>query len=749
MKKIFLSAVLFFSSLFAQSQRAITGKVIDKNTREPLEVAFVQLQNNNLSALTDKAGEFSFDIKSAGNKDSAAIIVSYIGYQTQTVRADKEFVLIELEKGNINLEEVIIASHADVTPFNTISRIDLNKQPVRSSQDILRTVPGLFIGQHQGGGKAEQIFLRGFDIDHGTDVTIAADGIPVNMVSHAHGQGYADLHFLIPELVDKVDFGKGSYYSQQGNFSTAGYVNFNTVNVLNKNTVKLEAGQFNTVRGLAMIDLLSKRQKDMGTNAYIASELLYSDGPFESPQHFNRFNVFGKLNTRLNDNNKLTFIASAFNSKWNASGQIPERTVSSGLIGRFGAIDNTEGGYTGRINTSLKLNTDLNKNTQLENHLYYSKYHFNLFSNFTFFLNDPVNGDQIRQRESRDLFGYQTKLSFDKDKGKWNFKSVYGAGFRTDKTKGSELSRALNKTTLLSTIQLGDINEINAFVFSDESISIGKWLFNIGNRLDYFNFKYYDKVSQQQLPYRSKIIYSPKFNIQYTVNKNTQLYIKTGKGFHSNDTRVVTGNSVNKNILPASYGADLGVFLKPSPSLLINAALWYQYLAQELVYVGDEGIVEPSGKARRLGVDFSARYQINKRLFADMNVNFAKPRSIEDPKGENYIPLAPTLTSTGGLVWKSAKALNGSIRYRYMKERAANETNSVIAKGYTLTDVTINYTKPKYELGLAIENLFNVKWNESQFNTESRLRNEPVPAEEIHFTPGTPFFAKLKFSVFF
>jgi hypothetical protein len=749
MKKIFLLFILFFGVLSAYSQIIISGKVIDKTTREPLEVAFVELQKNDLSVLTDKQGSFVFDLKSQNENDSIAIKVSYIGYRTKTVKTEKEFVLIELEKGSVNLEEVVISSHSSITPFNAISRIDLNKQPVKSSQDILRIVPGLFIGQHQGGGKAEQIFLRGFDIDHGTDVAISTDGIPVNMVSHAHGQGYADLHFLIPELVDKVDFGKGSYYSQQGNFSTAGYVSLNTVSSLNKSTVKLEAGQFNTIRGLAMIDLLNKKQKEKGTNAYIASELLYADGPFESPQHFNRFNVFGKFNTRLNDKNKLTFIASAFNSKWNASGQIPERAVKSGLIDRFGAIDNTEGGYTGRINASVKLNTDLNNNTTLENHFYYSKYHFNLFSNFTFFLNDPVNGDQIRQREKRDLFGYQTKLTHDKDKGKWNFKSVYGAGFRADITTGSELSHTLNKSIVLSNIQLGDIKETNAFIFSDENISAGRWLFNIGNRLDYFNFNYYDKLLQQQLPVQSKLIYSPKFNIQYTINKYTQLYIKTGKGFHSNDTRVVTSSTTGKNILPASYGADLGVFLKPVPSLLLNAAVWYQYLEQELVYVGDEGIVEPSGKTRRIGIDFSARYQFSKQFFADMNLNLAKPRSIESPKGENYIPLAPTLTSTGGLVWKSAKAFNGSIRYRYMRDRAANENNSAIAKGYTVTDLAINYTKPKYEMGIAVENLFNVKWNESQFNTLSRLKNEPASVEEIHFTPGTPFFAKFKFSIFF
>jgi outer membrane cobalamin receptor len=209
---------------------------------------------------------------------------------------------------------------------------------VRSAQDILRTVPGLFTGQHQGGGKAEQIFLRGFDIDHGTDINVTVDGLPVNMVSHAHGQGYADLHFLIPELTAHVDYGKGPYYTQYGNLGTAGYVCMNTVNSLDKSTIKLEGGQYNTLRGLAMIDLLSARQKQKGTNAYVASEFLYSDGPFVSPQHFNRFNLFGKLNTEIGKNSKLTVIGSTLSSDWDASGQIPERAVKSGMTGKPGLL---------------------------------------------------------------------------------------------------------------------------------------------------------------------------------------------------------------------------------------------------------------------------------------------------------------------------------------------------------------------------------------------------------------------------
>lgn len=747
MKKIFLIAFTCFLASAAFSQNAIQGRVIDKNSQEPLELAYVRWSNTTQGVVTNKQGYFSLN-KTAAEND-AALIISFIGFATREFKTTGHSpIVVEMEKGAVSLQEVVITPQSAAASFHTISKIDLNLQPVRSAQDILRTVPGLFIGQHQGGGKAEQIFLRGFDIDHGTDINVTVDGLPVNMVSHAHGQGYADLHFLIPELTGNVDYGKGPYYTQYGNLGTAGYVSMNTVNSLDKSTIKLEGGQFNTKRGLAMIDLLSNRQKQKGTNAYVASEFLYSDGPFESPQHFKRFNLFGKFNTHLGNSNKLTLIASTLNSDWDASGQIPERAVKSGQIDRFGYIDNTEGGYTNRTNASALLTSYLSPNTTWENQAYYSNYNFNLHSNFTFFLNDPVNGDQIRQREGRNIIGYHSKLSHETSLGSWNLQSLYGTGFRLDQTRNTELSHTINRNEVLEYTQLGDIRETNAFAYADQSIEKNKWRFNVGARLDYFNFHYYDKLSTDQLPDQQKVIVSPKLNIQYTLNTKTQLYLKTGKGFHSNDARVVVFNR-GYDILPAAYGADLGVLLKPSRNLLVNVAAWYLYLQQEFVYVGDEGVVEPSGKTRRIGIDVSARYQFNNWLFADANVNVAKPRSVEEAKGENYIPLAPTFTSTGGLNWQLKHGLNGSLRYRYMHDRAANEDKSVIAKGYTVTDLSVNYTQKKYEIGLAIENLFNVKWNETQFDTESRLKNEPDPVSEIHFTPGTPFFARIKLAVFF
>jgi outer membrane cobalamin receptor len=218
--------------------------------------------------------------------------------------------------------------------------------------------------------------------------------------------------------------------------------------------------------------------------------------------------------------------------------------------------------------------------------------------------------------------------------------------------------------------------------------------------------------------------------------------------FHSNDARVVVEQN-GVDILPKAYGLDLGADLKIADNILLHAALWRLDLDQEFVYVGDEGVVEPSGRTKREGVDLSIRYQLAPWLFFDGDVNWTLPRSKDYAEGENYIPLAPTFTSVGGLTIRGNKGINGSLRYRYMADRPANEYNDVVADGYFLTDVVLNYTQPRYEVGFSIQNLFNIEWNEAQFDTESRLQNETVPVSEIHFTPGTPFFIKLQATFFF
>lgn len=715
------------------SAQIVKGKIMDSD-ESILSEAYVLNLNSDSHSHTNELGEFSINKTQIGD----VLRVSKLGYKTAlvTVVNIDETLLIILEDDIIQLNEVVLSSGINTT--NNITKIDLMTNPVNSSQEILRKVPGLFIGQHAGGGKAEQIFLRGFDVDHGTDIALSVDGMPINMVSHAHGQGYSDLHFIIPETVSKIDFGKGPYKANQGNFATAGFVSFQTKDKLDKSTISLEVGQFNTTRLVGLFNLLENNKKQ---NAYIATEYILTDGPFDSPQNFNRFNIFGKYNVQLDNSSKITLQASRFSSRWDASGQIPNRLVDNGTISRFGSVDDTEGGYTSRTNFTASHQKAIDENTFVKSNVYYSKYDFTLFSNFTFFLNDPINGDQIKQKESRNLYGANTE--FNKkiflDNSIVSLQS--GVGFRADEVDGIELSHTANRTEILQNIQLGDIDESNLYGYFNSELKLNKFKIAPAIRVDYFKFNYQDALQPAFKTLSTSVVkFSPKVNLSYSQNNNVEYFIKSGFGFHSNDTRVALQQ--DKKVVPSVFGIDVGNVWKPINNLIVNTALWTLYSQQEFVYVGDEGVVEASGKSRRLGVDLGFRYQLSNYVYADFDGNYAFARTGADY--DEYVPLAPKFSSTGGFSLKDFKGFSGGIRYRYLGDRAANEDNSVIAKGYFVSDFNISYKIDNFSIGLIMENIFNTKWNETQFLTESRLQNESQPVEEIHFTPGTPFFAKIK-----
>ncbi len=731
MRFFYLILLLTFLSYSASAQN-FKGLVVGE-LQEPIFGANILHENSDYHTHTNDLGQFV--VRNAQIGDTIQII--HIGFEPKIYLIKKldEQVRIELTASFFDLGEVVVGQNTKNT--NIISRIDVETVPVRSAQEVLRKVPGLFIGQHAGGGKAEQIFLRGFDIDHGTDVQITVDGMPVNMVSHAHGQGYADLHFVIPETIDLIDYGKGPYYADKGNFNTAGYVQFKTKDQLEQSQIAFEVGQFNTQRAVGMFKVLDTEKH----NVYLATEYLISDGPFDAPQNFYRSNFMAKYSGELAGNTRLTFLASHFDSKWDASGQIPQRLVDRGVISRFGAVDDTEGGTTGRTNIAMSLTKPVNENTFVKTNAYYSLYDFELFSNFTFFLNDPVNGDQIKQRENRNIFGFESTWNHNKYLNDVSATFRFGVGMRADQINGNELSNTLNRKTTLSSVQIGDVDEKNMYAFADAEFDAGNWLFQPGLRLDYFKFNYQDQLATlYDNQSQTKATLSPKFNIVYNANDQVQLYLKSGIGFHSNDTRVVL-EGATENIIPAAYGVDLGTFFKPVPRLFTNVALWYLALQQEFVYVGDAGVVEPSGRTRRYGVDFTFRYQLKDWLFINGDVNYAHARSIEDPEGSNLIPLAPTVTSTAGISFNKNK-FNGGLQFRYLKDRPANEDNSIVAEGYYIFDLNANYTMKRITLGFSIENLLNQEWNETQFATESRLQFEQNPVEEIHFTPGSPLFIK-------
>lgn len=715
----------------------IKGTVKDNSNREPLAGANIYVREISSGTTSDLFGRFQLTLKPG----IYTLEISFVGFRTEIITREvvehqTAMLDVQLTAGALQLSDVVVNGSGVAAKTSRLSDIDIALRPVNSSQEVLRMVPGLFIAQHAGGGKAEQIFLRGFDIDHGTDISLTVDGMPVNMVSHAHGQGYSDLHFLIPETVRSIDLGKGPHETSKGNFATAGFVAFNTYSAIDQSSVKVEGGSYGLFRNVNLLKLMDHQQGDSRHHLYAATEFFRSDGYFESPQDFHRLNGMIKFFSRSGDRRIFHAAVSGFSSSWRASGQIPVRAVESGRITRFGAIDDGEGGTTSRYNVNASLTNRLD-NSFLEQRIFASRYDFDLLSNFTFFLNDPVHGDRILQRETRHLFGYDINYTREYELHRLNMETRLGGGLRHDIVDDVELTHVIDRANPVDYAALGDVRESNAFAFADHSLSF-PWRLTIkaGLRYDQFNFRYADQLREQDQQV-SKGILSPKLSLEYDATRLTKVFVKAAYGFHSNDSRaIVEGSSIR--ILPRALGVDAGIQWKPFPDLFVESAFWYLALEDELVYVGDEGIVEPSGATRRKGVELSLRYQASRTLYADADVTYTIARSAENSDGAgNYIPLAPSMTGMGGLVYRNG-GIDVSFRGRYLADRPANEDNSLIAEGYLLADASMGYTLNRLTFRISAENIFNTAWREAQFETTSKLRDELDEVTEIHFTPGTP-----------
>lgn len=782
MIQIIVSLFLLFGlcagdMILAQQTGILAGRVTDKATGDGLPGVNIIIQNTGRGASTGPGGDFELAALPAGEY---SVLVSHLGYEsieTQIVIRGGETTTLDaaLHAASLNLSEVLVEARR---PFSTASssavrQFDLRIRPNRSAHEMLQLAPGLVIAQHAGGGKAEQIFLRGFDADHGTDVAVFADGIPVNMVSHGHGQGYADLHFLIPEIVQAIDVYKGPYFARFGNLATAGAVAFETRDHIEHNSVQVQAGEFNT-RKLTTVFEIPIRSEHQG--AYFAGQFYDTDGPVLSEQNFQRFNLFGKFHTHLGEQSRIAFSAAAFSSAWNASGQIPQRAVARGLIDRFGAIDDLEGGTTSRQNLNLIFNSNSGAG-DFEVQTYASRYNFKLFSNFTFFLDDPANGDMIEQTDERNVIGLNSSYRVASMLGPVYSNTTVGGGFRADDVSVA-LWHSPDRQRRQSCVA-ADIFERNLFLWlQQEFVFSPKLRLQLGLRGDYFTFNVEDKLENADagtdLPhasgYAQDSILNPKANLAFSPSPELDLYANFGSGFHSNDARDViiaarmrqlartlerrglseseiAQELAGRNFvpeqqgiatLPRALGAELGVRTRFGQRLVLGLAGWWLRLDEELVFVGDEGTTEISGKTRRVGIDVEARLQLLPWLWADADINLSRGKAIDEPDDADEIPLAPRVTSTGGLSAIHPSGVEGSLRYRHIGDRPANEFDSVTARGYTVVDLNLNYHLGRVKLLAHLQNIFDTQWNEAQFDTESRLPAESEPVSEIHFTPGNP-----------
>lgn len=737
-------------------QGSIRGIVRDSSNQKTLAGATVAVDATRFTAVTDMSGGFFLKgIKPGKHK----ITITYLGYEQV-----KELIIIEngvttelgynLVPSTIKMQDVSVSAMKDLK-LTTIKVSEMKLQPVNSTQDLLRLVPGLFIAQHQGGGKAEQIFIRGFDCDHGTDINISVDNMPVNMVSHAHGQGFADAHFVIPESIQQLDYGKGPYEADKGNFYTGGYVSFKTKNALENDFIAVEGGMYNYWRTATGINLLNPKVGDKRhSTAYVMGEYVYNRGYFDASQDFKRVNVIGKYTNNLSENKRLSLTVTGFHSYWDASGQVPERAVDQGIIGMYGALDG-ESGSTSRYNLNLEYFQSLKNNSYIKSNVYATKYDFLLYSNFTFFASDSINGDQIRQGENRMVYGYNTEYTNNARFKSIGFKTQVGVGLRNDNIANNELSHTVAKTVLLDRIAYGDVRELNVSGYASEKISLPhNFTVNLGMRYDFFVQQYINKLpadKEQSTAETHRL--SPKAGIVYNISSNSKVYYSYGSGFHSNDTRTIHlyrqlgGLVFVDNIVPRAFAHDLGFEKAFGSRFVFGAALWRLDLQQEFGYSGDAAVVDTSGRTRRYGIDFSTRCELTNAASLFFNINYAHGRFIDQPENDNYITLAPSLTSTGGIKYIFSKSITASIQYRHLGDRPATSDNSLVAEGYTLFDGGVTYSKGKFEYNAKVQNILNTKWREAQFATETRLRSEVAtgtPAQtDICYTPGTPFLLKL------
>jgi len=613
-------------------------------------------------------------------------------------------------------------------------------QPQGRPAQVLRLIPGFVAIEHSGGaGKADQYFLRGFDADHGTDVAFFSDGMPINFRSHAHGQGYADLNFIIPETIEGLDVSKGAYLPEYGDFDTAGAVNFRTRDVVKEGIVQAAGGQFDTQRYILMFSPTKDRIRTL-----FAGEGYYTNGPFLSDNRYFRANLLGKVTTNLSSRDELSLTATFHKAQWNASGEIPLRTVTDGILDRFGAIDPSEGGKTLRSTARLNYHYDTQSGGELFANAYGQYYKYDLYTNFTFFQNDPVNGDGFQQSDRRVMYGGD--LGYQQRTEVWGLPAIGTIGFQT---RVDHIHARLGTQTMrapLGTAADSDIVEASYAPFLKAEVQATSWMRLTGGlRAETFTFDVRNRCQtcvEQPAGRKTSGIVVPKISLILGPCARTEFFANFGEGYHSNDARSAVAPGSSPLARATSY--EVGIRSKPfgpgGPELIATA--WQLEIQQELVFVGDEGTTETRGASRRQGVEFAARGQVWGPLSINASITYTKAEF----RNGDAIPLAPKVTAYGALLLQWPEGLRSQIQATYLGVRPLIEDRSAKAPSWVDVDLSERYVLPvklphgKLEAFLFIQNLLNTKWEQATFYFQSRLRNEAAGVNDIHFVPGNPRF---------
>lgn len=634
----------------------------------------------------------------------------------------------------------------------TITPEQINSQPAMRPGEALEAVPGLIVTQHSGEGKANQYFLRGFNLDHGTDIAIFVDGMPVNMRTHGHGQGYADINFLIPELIQSMRVRKGPYFAEEGDFASAGAVHIDYVDKLQRNLAQVTAGSFGYKRGLVI------GSHKVGDGVVLAAlEATGYDGPWVNPDRQQKFNgVFRYSQGTALDGFSLT--AMAFDNKWNSTDQVAERAIRQGLISRFGTLDATDGGLSSRYSLSSRWSTSTD-NTVTQVNSYLIRQDMRLFNNFTYFLDDPLNGDQFSQLDKRFLGGINASHKIKTSFASRPVETIFGIQTRYD-----DIRLGLFKTkqrVRFSTVRADEVQEASAGFYMQQVVRWTDWMRTIGGlRYD----RYAGSVASDLAVNSGSTndgIFSPKAGIVFGPFNQTEFFANIGEGFHSNDLRGVTIRIdpndrltplPNVPLLVKSHGGELGVRTKMIPGLDSSFAVFILDYDSELLFVGDAGTTEATRPSRRIGFEWTNQYQYNSWLRFDANFAYTHARFTDfDPAGD-HIPGAATMVASGGVTFGEILGWFGALKLRHFGTRPLIEDDSVRSGSTTLVNARLGY---RFENGIRLTldaiNLFNAKTNQIAYFYTSRLNNTvppepPAGVADRHIHPVEPLALRVSLS---
>ena len=632
-----------------------------------------------------------------------------------------------------------------------ITARQLDARPIMRSGEVLETVPGVIISQHSGEGKANQYYLRGFNLDHGTDFASTVAGMPVNLPTHAHGHGYSDLNFLIPELVSGVQYEKGPYFADQGDFATAGSANINYASSFDAPIARVGAGREGFGRAL-----VAASPKAGEGHVLAALEVEHNDGLWERPDNYRKVNGVLRY-SRGNSVNGLSIAGMGYWAKWNSTDQVPLRAIDSGLIDRFGGIDNTDGGDTYRYSGSLEWQRS-GSHTSTKVVAYGIGYNLNLFSDFSYYLDDPVHGDQFQQADHRFVTG--AKVSHRRI-GHWlgrDVQNTVGVQLRNDDIPTVGLYHTQARQ-LLQTVRQDAVLETSAAAYAQNETEWAPWLRTIaGARVDGYRFRV-DAGDPENGGTRRAGLVSPKGGVVIGPFNGTEFYVNAGLGFHSNDARGTTitrdpstGETVDPvTPLVRAMGAEVGVRTVTAPHLQTTLTLWTLSLASELVFAGDAGTTEPSRPSHRYGVEFANYYAPRPWLILDGDVSWSSPHFTNvDPVGD-LIPGSVETVISAVATLDSVHNVVGSVRLRYVGPRPLIENNSVRSKATSLANLEGGYKFSKnVKLVLDVFNLFDATDSDIDYFYTSRLPGEPLQGvDDIHMHPTSPRTARLSLVVGF